>query len=426
MIIEVHKAEISREIPIDIAGAKADDQLTEHDVVLVRLPNQSFARSRPLRKEEARLTWLPNLAGYLELLVQGLPDNAILALYGAVETLVYAHSLLPDSLRYHHWIVVRKNLSLTEDSRLMSEHFGLTIYQKSKQVLHHAKVRIAYAYCPECDRTTKDYGGRKHLYHEYGTLMSDVWTDFTVPENGPLLDEGVLRFRDMMSGSNRESMLVVDVRNHRLLEGFGPIRSLDRAFPEVPHVEHLRTNPTDVKKSKLINSDALETLEGIPDCSTDLVFADPPYNLSKKYAGYDDNREIQEYYEWCDVWFAHLSRILKPGGVLAAMNIPFRSIRHFLTLNQILRFQSWVVWDSMSLPVRRIMPSHYPILLFSKGVQSSAFNYRRLREVSNTIQLDSNEDQYIYPLADRYCLRKSCFRRRRKKGLNPKKELSDL
>lgn len=34
-----------------------------------------------------------------------------------------------------------------------------------------------HRYCRECKALLKDYGGKKHLIHPFGTLVSDVWTD---------------------------------------------------------------------------------------------------------------------------------------------------------------------------------------------------------------------------------------------------------
>jgi len=38
-------------------------------------------------------------------------------------------------------------------------------------------VTSSHRYCRECNTLLKDYGGKKHLIHPFGTLVSDVWTD---------------------------------------------------------------------------------------------------------------------------------------------------------------------------------------------------------------------------------------------------------
>ncbi len=61
--------------------------------------------------------------------------------------------------------------------QLPRHHAALLVLSRYRGSLRHTKTRIAYTYCPACDRTTKDYGGKKHTYHEYGTLISDIWRD---------------------------------------------------------------------------------------------------------------------------------------------------------------------------------------------------------------------------------------------------------
>ena len=41
--------------------------------------------------------------------------------------------------------------------------------------------------------------------------------------------------------------------------------------------------------NSVIQGDCLEVMRSIPDNSVDVTFADPPFNLGKKYNGYKDN-----------------------------------------------------------------------------------------------------------------------------------------
>ncbi|MDO8517167.1 MAG: site-specific DNA-methyltransferase [Nanoarchaeota archaeon] len=81
-------------------------------------------------------------------------------------------------------------------------------------------------------------------------------------------------------------------------------------------------------KHRLILGDALKVLKTIPNNSIDLIFADPPYNMSKKQGlawGYSKHITMQE--EW-DIfskddflkfnteWISECIRILKHGGSL--------------------------------------------------------------------------------------------------------------
>jgi DNA modification methylase len=48
-----------------------------------------------------------------------------------------------------------------------------------------------------------------------------------------------------------------------------------------------------IKKSILLNGDCIEQLKTTPNNSIDFCFADPPYNLKKKYESWDDGIDIQ-------------------------------------------------------------------------------------------------------------------------------------
>lgn len=79
---------------------------------------------------------------------------------------------------------------------------------------------------------------------------------------------------------------------------------------------------------KIMIGDALEKLKEIPDESVDLVFADPPYNMSKKKGlGWKYSKHVTMQEEW-DVftkddffqfnvkWIKECMRVLKHGGSL--------------------------------------------------------------------------------------------------------------
>jgi len=46
---------------------------------------------------------------------------------------------------------------------------------------------------------------------------------------------------------------------------------------------------------KIIVGDCLDVMRRIPDDSVDVTFADPPFNLKKKYNNYYDQHEVEEY-----------------------------------------------------------------------------------------------------------------------------------
>ena len=66
---------------------------------------------------------------------------------------------------------------------------------------------------------------------------------------------------------------------------------------------------------KTIHQDLFEAIDFIPHNSVDLIFVDPPYNLSKDFNGSKFNKmSIDAYNEYLDSWISKLVAILKPTG----------------------------------------------------------------------------------------------------------------
>ena len=308
------------------------------------------------------------------------------------------------------WIAVKVARDPSALGELKQEHAALLILTRYEKSLIHTKTRIGYTYCPSCERTTKDYGGKKHTYHEYGTLMSDVWRDVSPSPEGAFPGELAERLADVFGTEPFAKLCCVDLRS--------AIR-MNRRHEDCGGPRHTRESSQSSSNgaSVLLAGDCLQLLAGVESDSVDFCFADPPYNLKKKYENWHDTLEIQAYFEWCDRWLSQLSRVVKPGCTLAVLNIPLWAIRHFAHLDKILRFQYWIAWEGLSLPVRMIMPAHYAILCFSKGES------RPLPGLGAHVPPD--ERQELLSLKDSYCLREICIKSRRLQ-VNDKTPITDL
>src|SRR5438045_752037 len=66
---------------------------------------------------------------------------------------------------------------------------------------------------------------------------------------------------------------------------------------------------------KMIWQDTFQALRYLPEHSIDLLFADPPYNLSKTFNEQKFQRtSLDEYEEWLDSWLSLTIRLLKPAA----------------------------------------------------------------------------------------------------------------
>jgi site-specific DNA-methyltransferase (adenine-specific) len=353
---------------------------------------------------------------YLNEFVSGLGENSVLAILTTAEDAANTWPRISQAMRFQLWVALKLNMPLTiSEQRLPENHAALLIMSKYRSSLKHNKTRIAYTYCPECEKTTKDYGGKKHVYHEYGTLMSDIWRDISWTPNQESEDIEN-RLADLFGLEPHQNLNVYYLFDDRYLR---------------PNIQQKPYSKTDIKRdvfeepitarreSSLINADCIETLKLIPDNSVDFCFADPPYNIDKRYDGYDDSLDIIEYFNWCDEWINELARVLKPGRTCAILNIPQWSIRHFTHLCGLLDFQNWIVWEGLSLPVRMIMPAHYSIICFSKGPA------RHLPFTDKGIK-DKLDEQAMHALKEGYCLRSYCIDRRITKNIQDRQLVTDL
>lgn len=130
---------------------------------------------------------------------------------------------------------------------------------------------------------------------------------------------------------------------------------------------------------KIIHGDAIEALEHeIEDNSVDLVFADPPYNIGKNFAGCKDKWDTDDkYLTWCYQWLDLCIRKLKPTGSFYVMTstqfMPFFD----LYLRDKLTILSRLVWyyDSSGVQAKNYFGSMYePILFCVKDKNNYTFN----------------------------------------------------
>ncbi len=370
------------------------------------------------------LLWLPNdrsnceLIGLKELIstvAQAAPKNSTIITVGEPHDLVRVHAGLSRIAKYQLWVAVKRKYIYENASKtsLPSQHFGCLVHTMYSGSLRHTKTRVGYSYCPACSKTTKDYGGKKHTYHEYGTLLSDVWRDIDADletDIRPVVD----RFADFFGLEDYGCLQVIDCRG----------LSMDRRNAKpLPYKDEIPAS-NEATPNGLICGDCLEELAKIPSCSVDFAFADPPYNLGKKYSGYDDSIEITDYFHWCDRWLSEMERVLKPGRTCAILNIPLWAIRHFQHMEKTMTFQNWIVWDALSLPVRMLMPAHYSIICFSKGEPRELPGLGSMNE-----EITINHSGYfkpLKPLGDGYCLRSTCVKKREKDDDKCRAPLTDL
>jgi site-specific DNA-methyltransferase (adenine-specific) len=93
---------------------------------------------------------------------------------------------------------------------------------------------------------------------------------------------------------------------------------------------------------RLFEGDSVEWLKSVESQSVDLIFADPPYNMSK--AEWDTFESQEHYIEWSLSWIKEASRILKPNGSMYIMGFSetLADIKH--PASRYFTSWHWLVW----------------------------------------------------------------------------------
>lgn len=142
--------------------------------------------------------------------------------------------------------------------------------------------------------------------------------------------------------------------------------------PEVPFFQSAH--------GALFDGDCLTVLPWIKSEVVDTVFADPPFNLDKKYgAKSKDNLPEQKYVEWCKAWLDECIRVLRPGGSLYVYNLPrWNIVLGAYLMERGMTFRHDITVEVKStLPIAgRLYPAHYSLLYFTKGKPKT---FRKIR-----------------------------------------------
>jgi len=77
-----------------------------------------------------------------------------------------------------------------------------------------------------------------------------------------------------------------------------------------------------LETNRIINGDCIVEMGKLPESSIDLVVTSPPYNVGIDYDTHDDNKSMEDYWEFTKQWLTQSFRILKDDGRIA-INIPY-------------------------------------------------------------------------------------------------------
>lgn len=138
-------------------------------------------------------------------------------------------------------------------------------------------------------------------------------------------------------------------------------------------------------RNDVVRGDCVRVLNGLPEGSVDLVFADPPFNIGYEYDVYDDARSDRSYLKWTEKWLAAVNRVLKPDGSFFLAIGDEYVAEHKVRLDALgLSMRNWIVWH-YTFGVnckKKFSRSHAHILYYVKNPKRYTFNPDAVRVAS--------------------------------------------
>ncbi len=98
--------------------------------------------------------------------------------------------------------------------------------------------------------------------------------------------------------------------------------------------------------NKIIQQDVFDAIEYLPEGFVDLLFIDPPYNLTKTFNSNSFNkRSIDDYTKWLDEFIVKIRKILKPNASIYVCGDWLSSTSIHLVLNKYFIVRNRITWE---------------------------------------------------------------------------------
>ncbi len=125
-------------------------------------------------------------------------------------------------LFFKYWIVYSEKMEdVASVNRFIPESNGILFFVQSNANFRINKVRVPYRNCTFCNKPLKDYGGKKHLRHMDGMVVSDIWHQDDVPiirSNLQTIHSGILRKLIDLSCNSESTLLIAPYDGENLYE----------------------------------------------------------------------------------------------------------------------------------------------------------------------------------------------------------------
>lgn len=130
-----------------------------------------------------------------------------------------------------------------------------------------------------------------------------------------------------------------------------------------------------MKLNRIIQGDALQELEKLPEAVAQAIIADPPYfNVLENEAWDTQWKTAADYLAWCEAWVAEAMRVLRDDGlafIFGQLGKREHAFLHLMSrLSQQHQFHDLIIWDrAVGYDERRdsFTPQYEMVLVLRKG-----------------------------------------------------------
>lgn len=129
--------------------------------------------------------------------------------------------------------------------------------------------------------------------------------------------------------------------------------------------------------NQIHNEDCIQGLSRIENKSVHLAFADPPFNIGYKYDIYEDQKESQQYVDWCSQWMTEVHRVLRDDGTFwLAIGDEYAAELKIAAQDVGFICRSWVIWYyTFGVHCKnKFTRSHAHLFYFTKNASEFTFN----------------------------------------------------
>jgi DNA modification methylase len=130
-----------------------------------------------------------------------------------------------------------------------------------------------------------------------------------------------------------------------------------------------------MKTNRIIQGDALQELQKLPNAVAQAIIADPPYfNVLEDEAWDTQWKTAADYLAWCEAWVAESMRVLRDDGlafIFGQLGKREHAFLHLMSrLSQQHQFHDLIIWDrAVGYDERRdsFTPQYEMVLVLRKG-----------------------------------------------------------